>query len=183
MPFGTWWRGDFLPDFSPLPPFSARLSTDTQLIAHLTHLPEQEINVRVQDGNHPYIAFMDDTPVAYGWIATQEGDLSGFHFSFPIPSRSCYLWDFQTLPQWRGHSIYPRLLQEIISQEQLVDHFWIGYEPGNEASARGIKKAGFHLEGDLFISEGRVAGLTLFNSGEYAQALADLFHLPIIAGP
>jgi len=182
MPFGTWWRGDPLPALTPLPPFSARLSTDTQLIGRLTNLSAQEINARVQRGNHPYIAFVDDAPVAYGWAATQEGGIAELQFSFPIPARNCYLWNFLTLPQWRGRGIYPRLLQAIISQQQLIDHFWIGFEPGNEASARGIKKAGFHLVSDLVISQGRISGLTLFNSSEYARASAAFFHLPIVAG-
>ncbi len=182
MPFGTWWRGDPLPDLSPLQTFSASLSTDTQMMARLANLSEQEINTRIQTGNHPYIAFMDDAPVAYGWVALREGGISELRFSFTIPPRNGYLWDFLTLPQWRGRGIYPRLLQAIIHQEQLVDHFWIGYQPGNETSAHGINKAGFHVVGDLVISEGRVCGLALFGSSGRAQASADFFHLPIVAG-
>lgn len=180
MPFGTWWRGTPLPDLSPLPAFSASISTDTQLITRLAKLSQQEIDDRFQTGKHLYIAFISEMPVAYGWVATREVNFPHFQFSFRIPPRNCYLWDFLTLPEWRGRGIYPHLLQTIIRQEALVDRFWIGYEPGNEASARGICKAGFHMVTELVIAEGRVSGLTLFDSSEYAQASADFFHLPIV---
>ena len=85
------------------------------------------------------------------------------------------------IPAWRGRGLYPRLLQAILQQEQRVDRFWIGYEPGNEASAHGIKKAGFQVIGDLVIAEGRVSGLALFGSRERAQASAEVFQLPIVA--
>jgi GNAT superfamily N-acetyltransferase len=181
MPFATWWRGDALPDLAPLPTFSVRRETDTQSIMSLTHLSKRETNLRIQNGNLFSVAFVDDTPVAYGWIATREGGISGFHFSFPIPAKNCYLWDFSTLPEWRGRSIYPRLLQTIIQQELLIERFWIGYEPGNKASARGMTKAGFHVVSDFVISEGRILGLSLLDSSEYAKASANFFHLPIIA--
>lgn len=181
MPFGTWWRETSLPDLSPLSAFSACISTDTQLITRLANLSQQEINARFQTGKHLYIAFMNEVPVAYGWVATREVHFPHFQFSFTIPSENCYLWDFLTLPEWRGRGIYPHLLQTIIRQESLVDRFWIGYEPGNEASARGIRKAGFQVVTELVIAEGRVSGLTLFDSSEYAQASADFFHLPIVA--
>ncbi|WP_201390205.1 GNAT family N-acetyltransferase [Ktedonobacter sp. SOSP1-85] len=181
MPFGTWWRGTPLPDLSPLRTFSARISTDTQLITRLANLSKPEIDDRFQTGKHLYIAFISEVPVAYGWVATREVNFPHFQFSFTIPSRNCYLWDFLTLPEWRGRGIYPHLLQTIIRQEPLVDRFWIGYEPGNEASASGIRKAGFQVVTDFVIAEGRISGLTLFDSSECAQASADFFNLPIVA--
>lgn len=182
MPFATWWRENPLPDLSPLPTFSARLSTDTELIARLAHLSQTEITNRFQKGNHLYIAFMGEAPAAYGWVATREGGISELQFSFPIPSKNCYLWDFLTLPEWRGRGVYPHFLQAIIQQEQSTDRFWIGYAPGNEASAHGISKAGFQDVSELVISEGRVVGLLLFNSSKYAQASARVCNLPIMHG-
>ena len=180
MPFATRWREDFFPDLSALPTFSAQMSTNTGLIARLTSLSQSEINARIQTGHHPYIAFMEKTPVAYGWVATREASISGFQFFFTIPAKNCYLWNFLTLPEWRGRGIYPHFLQAIIHQERLANHFWIGYEPGNEASARGISKAGFHVVSELIIVAGSVSGLALFDSSKYAQASASFFNLPII---
>ncbi len=179
MPFGTWWRGDYLPDLSSLPTFSAHLSTDTLLISRLTNLSQEVISARFQTGNHCYIGFLDETPVAFGWVATQKGYISGFQFSFVVPPQNCYLWDFLTLPEWRGRGIYPRLLQTIIRHNYLIDRFWIGYEPGNESSASGINKAGFHIVSDFVITGGHISGLVLFDGSDYARASADLFNLPV----
>jgi hypothetical protein len=107
MPFATWWRGDPLPVLPPLPPFSAHITNDTQLIARLNNLSQRSIHIRLQSGNRPYIAYLDNSPVAYGWLATQEGGINELQFSFKIPARNCYLWDFLTLPVWRGRGIYP----------------------------------------------------------------------------
>jgi GNAT superfamily N-acetyltransferase len=184
MPFATWWRGDPLPHLSalaPLPTFSAHPSTDVHLIVRLANLSSQTIDARFQAGHHPYIAFLDENPVAYGWVAMQQGGISELQFSFTLPARNAYLWDFLTLPQWRGRGIYPRLLQSIIHQEPLIDYFWIGYAPGNDLSARGITRAGFRFVSDFVISsDGRVSGLTLFDQSKYALASAALFNLPIV---
>lgn len=182
MTFATWWRGDTLPNLSPLPTFSAHLSTDTQLIAHLSQRSPQVIASRFQEGNQLYLAFMGEIPAAYGWMATQEGGITDLQLSFAIPSGNSYLYNFRTLPEWRGRGIYPHLLQAIILQEQLVDRFWIGYLPDNEASGRGIRKAGFHVVSDLVLVDGHVSGMTLFESSERAQASAAFFHLPVVAG-
>ncbi|GER86300.1 hypothetical protein KDW_04620 [Dictyobacter vulcani] len=182
MTFATWWRGDSLPCLSPLPIFSAHLSTDTQLVARLSNHSPQAIATRFQMGNRCYLAFMGEVPVAYGWMATQQGSISALQLSFAIPSGNSYLYNFQTFPEWRGRGIYPHLLQDIIHQERFVQRFWIGYLPDNEASGRGIRKAGFHMVSDLVVSGDRVAGITLFESSERAQASADVFHLPVIAG-
>lgn len=182
MPFGTWWRGDVLPALSPLATFSVGQEEDLQFITGFSGLPKQDVNRRIQNGNRPYIASMGDVPVAYGWVAIRTGAISEFQLSFTIPPRTCYLWDFLTLPQWRGCGIYPHFLQEIIHLEQAADRFWIGYELGNDRAARSIKKAGFHIVSDLVIFNGRVSGLTLFDASEHAQASADFFQLPIVAG-
>ncbi|BCL79736.1 GNAT family N-acetyltransferase [Ktedonobacteria bacterium brp13] len=181
MTFATWWRGDSLPTLPPLPTFSAHFSTDTQLIARLSNHSPQAIATRFQMGNRLYLAFMGEVPVAYGWAATQQGSISALQLSFAIPSGNSYLYNFLTVPEWRGRGIYPHLLQAIIHQEPLVHRFWIAYHD-NEASGRGIRKAGFHVVSDLVVSGDRVSGITLFESSERAQASADVFHLPVIAG-
>src|SRR5689334_19736037 len=172
MPFGTWWRGDTLPDLPSLPAFSACVSTDVPLIARLTNLSQKWVRDRLRAGNRAYVAFWDETPVAYGWVAEREGYIGDLHFSFRIPERNGYLWGFATLPEWRGRGIYPRLIQTIVRQEESFERFWIGYAPGNEASERGIKKAGFRVVVDFVIVDGHVAGLTLYEDSEYARASA-----------
>src|ERR1700738_1087384 len=128
MALGTWWTRDPLPDLPALPSFSVCLSTDMQLIARLTKLSHQEIGARFPDSNHIYLAFLGQGSVAYGWLAEQFGGVDEIHLSFKLPLNNCYLWDFLTLPAWRGRGIYPHFLQTIIRQEQhRIDRFWIMY--------------------------------------------------------
>lgn len=178
MPFATWWRGDPLPELPPLPSLSARRVTRWDEARRITGLTEDRVVLRFQGGHRPYAAFLDDEPVAYGWAAMQRGGIDELDFSFEVPPGTCYLWDFVTLPAWRGRGIYPRLLQAILQQEDQVDCFWIGYEASNEASARGIARAGFRVVGDLAIADGRVTSFLVYEDGERARAAGALFGLP-----
>lgn len=177
MALGYWWRGDPLPDLPSLQGFSARIATDTQLIAHLTGLSQQEIEMRLQHGNHAYIAFIAETPVAYGWVAEQTAGVDEIQLSFTLSAHDRYLWDFQTFPAWRGRGVYPHFLQTIVRQE-MAERFWILYQPGNIAAAHSIEKAGFHFIGELVLSEGRVCAIEFFEGGERAVAGAALLNLP-----
>jgi GNAT superfamily N-acetyltransferase len=181
MALGTWWHNDPLPKLAPLPQFSARPSTDMQLIAHLTGLFRQEIEQRFQNDNHIYLAYMDQSPAAYGWVTMQEGHVREVQLLFKLPPGDSYLWDFKTLPEWRGRGIYSHLLQEIIRQEsQRAERFWILYGPDNHISERGIRKAGFHIVGDLIVVKGCAVGLELFEASERARTAAQVLNLPII---
>jgi GNAT superfamily N-acetyltransferase len=181
MPFGTWWRGDAFPNLPPLPAFSAYKEADAHAIVQLTGLSEREASKRLQAGHIAYVAAIGDSPAAYGWVATQTGGIVELQLTFSVAPGNRYLWDFLTLPHWRGRGIYPHLLQEIIRQEQNVERFWIGYAPGNDVSAHGIEKAGFRIVGDLVVDEGHISGLKLFDSSIYARASAEFFQLPVIA--
>jgi GNAT superfamily N-acetyltransferase len=69
------------------------------------------------------------------------------------------LWDFATLPAWRGRGIYPRLLQAVLAAEQgVAQRFWIGHTAENAASQHGIVKAGFQLvEALVMLPQGALA--------------------------
>ena len=181
MALGTWWVGDPLPDLPPLSAFSISLSTDIQRIASLTKLAHREIEARWRNGNYLYLAFLEETPVAYGWVATKKAGVREIGLAFTLPPHNRYLWDFQTFPAWRGQGIYGHFLQEIVRTEfYLVDRFWILYEPNNDAAARAISKAGFVFVGELALTQGRVSGIQIFIEGERASAGADLLNLPIV---
>lgn len=179
MTFATWWRSDPLPVLPALPPLSVCPSVDRTLLERLTNHSTQDIDARFQAGNRPYVAFMGNIPAAYGWVATQEGAISDLQWTFALPAGNCYLYNFRTLPEWRGRGIYPHLLQTIMRQEQSFDRFWIGYLPENNTSGRGISKAGFHVASDLVVTGQHVSGLTLFDASERALASVEVFHLPL----
>ncbi|GCE28745.1 hypothetical protein KDA_42290 [Dictyobacter alpinus] len=181
MALATWWRTDLLPALAPLPTFSVQLSDDRELIARLAHCSPRIIDARFEAGDRLYLAFMDEKPAAYGWVTTHKGYITDLRLTFALPAHNSYLYDFLTLPEWRGHGIYPRLLQAIIRQEESCERFWIGYRPGNEASARGMSKAGFQIICDLVVTQSRASGLILFEQSEHALASSGVFQLPIVA--
>jgi GNAT superfamily N-acetyltransferase len=140
----TWWRGDPLPALAPLPGFRVVATNQYSLIAELAQLAVDETQRRVHGDHQPYIAYLDGQPVAYGWSAAREGAIQELELEFAIPAHNRYLWDFATLPAWRGRGVYPRLLQAVLQLEAaMVDRFWIGHTADNMASRRGIIKAGF----------------------------------------
>ncbi len=181
MALGTWWRGDALPELPTLPSFSVRPTTDITLIAKLNDLSLQEIDTRFQNGNSAYLAFIDETPVAYGWVATKSGSVEEIGLAFTLPLGNRYLWDFQTLPEWRSRGIYARFLQAIIRQEmQHAERFWILYKPGHVEAERSIRKAGFHFLGELVLTDDVVSDFELFEQSDRAILGAALLNLPVV---
>ena len=181
MALATWWRGDSVPELSLLPGFRVEASRDTHLIAHITRLAPGEVDQRMQTGHQPYLAFVEQTPVGYGWMATQEASIGELGLQFGLPETDRYLWDFATLPEWQRYGIYPRLLQHILMQQSsMVERVWIIHAPENSPSGAGMTKAGLLPIGQLsFRSDGGV-GLAPFNVLERAQAGAALLGIPLI---
>jgi len=116
MALATWWRGDSMPTLSLLPGFRVEASRDAHLIARITRLAPDEVDQRMHTGHQPYVAYVAQTPVGYGWMATQEASVGELGLHFAVPATERYLWDFATLPEWQGYGIYPRLLQHIPSE-------------------------------------------------------------------
>lgn len=168
--FYSWRRSDPSGNLTQLQGFSVELTTDYQLLAELARLDLIEILTRVGDGHRPYLARLNGAPVAYGWSATSHASIGELGLAFGIPAGNRYLWDFVTLPAWRGIGIYPRLLHEIVSRESIeAEQFWIGHVDNNHASRRGIVKAGFSAAG-MAHRDGRA--LTFAATGHAARARA-----------
>ena len=151
----TWWRGDALPALSPLAGFHAEAITQPERMAALAHLAVREISDRFARGHRAYEARVAQASAGCGWSATREASIGELGLTLRMPPRNRYLWSFETAPEWRGQGIYSYLLQYILRHEaEEAERFWIGHEPGNAASARGILKAGFELLGDIFVLPG-----------------------------
>ena len=95
-------------------------------------------------------------PVGWGWVAAREAEIPELGITFALLPGDRYLWDFTTLPAWRGHDVYPALLQAILVAEEAT-RFWIGHDRDNAASARGMAKAGFREVGTAHRRAGRPA--------------------------
>lgn len=181
MALATWWRGDPVPSLSPLPGFRVEASRDKHMIAGITRLAPDEVDRRMHAGHQPYLAFVEQAPVGYGWMATQEASIGELGLQFALPATERYLWDFATLADWQGYGIYPRLLQHILMQQSsTVERVWIIHAPENSPSGAGMTKAGLLPIGQLsFRSDGGV-GLAPFESRERAHAGAALLGIPLI---
>jgi GNAT superfamily N-acetyltransferase len=148
--FYGWRRGWPLPAVASRPGGAVSLDTSPpiSLIARLAELDEAEVRRRLARGHHVFLLRVGGEPAAYGWSATGPAEIGGLPWSFTVPSGQRYLWDFVTLPSFRGRGLYPLLLQEIVRRQlDQAEWFWIGHEPDNDASQRGILKAGFRLGG------------------------------------
>src|SRR5262245_62945172 len=156
MALATWWRGDSVPPLSLLAGFRIEASRDEHLIAHINQLAPREVRQRLHTGHQPYLAYVEQAPVGYGWMATREASIGELDLRFALPKKERYLWDFATLPEWQGYGIYPRLLQHILMQQSsTVERVWIIHAPENSPSGAGMTKAGLLPVGQLsFRSDG-----------------------------
>jgi GNAT superfamily N-acetyltransferase len=157
MALMTWWRTDALPALPALSGFAPRCSNDAHQIAELNRISVAEARERLRDGHHAYFATLHGRPVGYGWAATKEASIGEVGRSFALSRSERYLWDFATLPEYRGRGLYPRLLQAMLRMETTT-RAWILHAPENQPSGVGISRAGFRPVGRLaFRPDGSVA--------------------------
>lgn len=181
MALATWWSGDPLPALREVEGLRVAASEDAGLIAELAGLDPNEARRRLTTHHRAYLAYIGAAPVAYGWVALEGADIGELGVQFTLPAGNRYLWDFATLPAWRGRGIYPRLLQAILRAEvENVDRFWIIYAPENGASQSGIEKAGFRFAGELSFRREGGTGLVAGAHAERARAGAALLGVPLI---
>ena len=181
MALAAWWVADPLPDLPALAGFRAVLASDDAELARLNRVSLEEVQARRQGGHRPYIAYMDGTPAAYGWVATRAASIGELGLTFRLPPGEGYLWDFATAPEWQGRGIYPQLLRAILAQESATGtRFWIIHAPENLPSGAGMHKAGFVPVGRLaFRADGGV-GLAPLGPRDRAQAGAALLGVPLV---
>ena len=177
----TWWAGDEVPDLAPIPGFSTRCGGDADGLARLTSLDPDEVRARMDAGHRIYVAELDGSPVAYGWAATLGAAIGELDLAFSVPATDRYLWDFATLPAWRGRGVYPRLLQAIlVSEGRAASRFWIINAPENRSSAAGIAKAGFRPVGVLSFLADRRVGAERRGADERARIGTALLGVPLL---
>ena len=184
MALNTWWRGDPLPSVASDLTIRSERTEDVQLIAKLTKLRCAEIQTRFDQGHHPYVAWVQQYPVAYGWVATRAAMIGELGIDVMLSLKDRYLWDFATVPAWRGRGIYPRLLQTIVTDETPhATRFWIVHAPENGASRAGIRKAGFQPIGELAFRLTGGVGLRPLGASNRIDVAAALFGIPLVLSP
>lgn len=159
MAFATLHRDDVRTTLAPLPGLAVERELEVQVMASLQQKPAGDMARRMEAGHRAYVARLDGNEAAFGWVATREASIGEVGAAFGIPASERYLWNFVTVPDYRGRGIYPRLLEAILRVESReAERFWIAYAPENHASASGIRKAGFRPVAELsFDAAGRPA--------------------------
>jgi hypothetical protein len=175
MPIALRHRADPVPSLDPLAGFAVHRVRDAMLMAALQRRAIPDMATRMAAEHRAYVAYVDETPAAWGWVATRSADIGELKTSFTLPPGERYLWNFVTLDAFRGRGIYPRLLDAIVRAESSeAELFWIAYAPENYASGSGIRRAGFVSLAELsFEADGRPAVAPLIAGG--AQRAARVF--------
>src|SRR5688500_5328358 len=75
MALATWWCGDSMPTLSLLPGFRVEASRDEHLIAQITRLARNEDRQRMHTDHLPDLAYVEQTAVGHGRMATQEASI------------------------------------------------------------------------------------------------------------
>jgi GNAT superfamily N-acetyltransferase len=177
--FHTVWREDVLTPLPALPGLSIAPAGDVSVAGALSSIDTGEIARRFAGGHRPWLARLAGEPVGWGWCAAEEFSIGELGISCSLPPGNRYLWDFFTVPHWRGRGIYPRLLQTIVARESDVERFWLGHDLDNVASARGIAKAGFREVGVLYRRQNGEFALVPSGPPQRAVAASALFGVPV----
>lgn len=182
MSLATWWYQDARPELPPIPGLKVRPPEDGRVLAALAGLTPDEVARRRAGGHRAYVGFLTGVPIAYGWVATRRASIGELDLEFALPAGSRYLWDFATLPAFRGLGVYPHMLKAIAERESPpATRLWIIHAPENLPSGLGIARAGFEVVAELsFDADGRPA-LAVAGSPDRAAAGAGVLGLPLTA--
>ncbi len=129
-------------------------STDIRLLSIIGNSTMEEVTKRLANDNKAFVAYVNNQPAAFGWMARDNAKIGELNHEFILPAGNRYLWNFRTLEAYRGLGIYPALLQYILQNgDNKASRFWIIHAPENKASLKGIQKAGFEYVGKLYLDE------------------------------
>ncbi|GCE31002.1 hypothetical protein KDA_64860 [Dictyobacter alpinus] len=180
----TWWQGDALPKLPEVAHWHVESSDNVALAAKISNLTIGNTEERYEQGHRPYMAYVEQELVAYGWSAVRNAAFGSPNVNFYVAGHNLYLYHFVTMLPWRGRGCYPRLLQEIIRRtQQDYERFWIIHQLSNQASQKGIAKAGFSIANSVFHLDHAGLGLVAGEDTARAQAGAQLLGLPLVTFP
>jgi ribosomal protein S18 acetylase RimI-like enzyme len=113
---------------------------------HTNHIADRHIfQARLAYGEQFWTAQLDAKIVSYCWATHDPVEIGEVHCVINPRGDEIYLYDAFTFAEYRGHNLYPALLQRILqySRQQGVRRALIFVLSDNVASIRGVQKAGF----------------------------------------
>lgn len=110
---------------------------------------------RIREGASFWCLASETEVLCSGWLAwRQHFYIRETDFAFDMENAdTAVLFHFVTAPAHRGKGLYGKLLRAMVSGAEGPAQFFIYARPENEASCRGIAKAGFRLDGVFPASE------------------------------
>ncbi|MEO8538594.1 MAG: GNAT family N-acetyltransferase [bacterium] len=181
MALATWWYEEGWPTDRLPSGMTVESPDDDNLLASIALLATDVVAHRRTEGHRPYLARVNGQPAAYGWVAKRVVEIGELGLSFELPAGNRYLWDFATLPPFRGRGIYPSLLAEIVRLEcPPATRLWIIHAPENLPSGLGIARAGFVPVADLSFDGQNRPALASLGESDRASAAAELLGLPLL---
>lgn len=170
----TFSKSDTLPAIPFTRGLEIRENYDPLFMSIISQISLEESTRRMANDNKAYVAYVDNVPAAFGWMAMGKARIGELNHEFILPLDHRYLWNFRTLSEFRGRGIYVHLLQFILAEERhRTNCFWIMHAPENRSSERGIVKAGFKLKGKVSVVNGNEV---IFNSAEEAIHLGEVLN-------
>ncbi len=146
-------------------------SSEALLLSIISHTSKEEVAKRLANDNKAFVAWINNMPAAFGWMARDQAVIGELNHGFILPPGNRYLWNFRTLEAFRGRGIYPALLQFILQEgDKEATRFCIIHAPENKASLKGIRKAGFEYVGKLYTG---ADGHATIESGEVAATFRE----------
>ena len=127
---------------------------DIPALAEVMDAGAAEIEQRFATGRRCTTAWVDGQLAAYGWVSYEEEFIGELRLRLKLLPGEAYIWDCATRPAYRRNRLYSALLAYILAElrAEPLCRVWIGANLDNEASQRGIARAGFHHVADLVIS-------------------------------
>lgn len=184
-PFGlfyAWWRGDPLPEVARPDSMEVEFAGTDHDLAEVSGILSSDLEARRREGHRPYLARVGGEIIGWGWSATAGFEIGELGITASLPPGNRYLWDFVTLPAWRGRGVYSALIQAILRDDTDADRFWVGHDAPNVASGRGITKAGFQKAGEVYVVEGSAVFVPA-GPGDRASEAASMLGLPLFTYP
>lgn len=96
-------------------------------------------------GDRGWYAYLDGRVVHRSWLVRGPAimRLWSRYGAWPVSDGEAYVHYCETVPAARGRGLYPAVLDHIAREQASLRGLYIACESSNQASRRGIEKAGF----------------------------------------
>ncbi|HZW69423.1 MAG TPA: N-acetyltransferase [Hanamia sp.] len=180
MSLYTFSKTDQLPTNKIITGLRMEKCSNVKLLSEMGSTTEDDVTNRLLNRHVAFVAYVNNQPAAFGWMATQKAKIGELNHEIVLPEGNRYLWNFRTLEAFRGLGIYPALLQYIIQSEiERAERFWIIHAPENKSSLSGIIKAGFQFVGTLFTNEEGIAAIETTALSDDCRSILNYMNIKI----